>query len=148
MMSKNLGKHKQELQTRECLVQAIYQYIFHESNLNSLIDQFRKENTPKEISFNYFKERLENIFEQSDDIKESTRDLKNNEGEHLEIIDEAILWLGIVEIRANELAHPVVIDECIRLAKKFSNPNSYKFVNAKLDEWLKTNQAEWLKKNN
>ena len=145
-MSKNLGKYKQELQTRECLVQAIYQYIFHESNLSSLIDQFLKENTPKKISFNYFKQRLENIFEQADDLKDITRDLKNSQGESLEIIDEAILWLGIVEIRANELAHPVVIDECIRLAKKFSNPNSYKFVNAKLDEWLKTNQTDWLKK--
>tara|TARA_B100001250_G_scaffold163661_1_gene140761 strand:+ start:9232 stop:9657 length:426 start_codon:yes stop_codon:yes gene_type:complete len=140
-MSKNLGKYKQELQTRECLVQAIYQYIFHESNLNSLIDQFLKENTPKKISLNYFKQRLENIFEQSDDLKEITRGLKNNEGESLEIIDEAILWLGIVEMRANELPHLVVIDECIRLAKKFSNPNSYKFINAKLDDWLKTNQA-------
>ena len=126
-MSKNLGKYKQELQTRECLVQAIYQYIFHESNLSSLIDQFLKENTPKKISFNYFKQRLENIFEQSDNLKEITRDLQNNEGENLEIIDEAILWLGIVEIRANELAHPVVIDECIRLAKKFSNPNIINF---------------------
>ena len=145
-MSKNLGKYKQELQTRECLVQAIYQYLFHESNINSLIDQFLKENTPKKINFDYFKQRLENIFEQSDNLKEITRDLQNNEGENLEIIDEAILWLGIVEIRANELAHPVVIDECIRLAKKFSNPNSYKFVNAKLDDWLKTNQAEWLRK--
>ena len=145
-MSKNLGKYKQELQTRECLVQAIYQYIFHESNLHSLIDQFLKENTPKKISFNYFKQRLENIFEQADDLKEISRGLKNSQGESLEIIDEAILWLGIVEIRANELAHPVVIDECIRLAKKFSNPNSYKFVNAKLDEWLKTNQTDWLKK--
>ena len=136
-MSKNLGKYKQELQTRECLVQAIYQYIFHESNLHSLIDQFLKENTPKKISFNYFKERLENIFEQADDLREITEDLKNNKGESLEIIDEAILWLGIIEIRANELDHPIVIDECIRLAKKFSNPNSYKFVNAKLDELLK-----------
>ena len=141
-MSKNLGKYKQELQTRECLVQAIYQYIFHESNLSSLIEQFLKENTPKKISFNYFKQRLENIFEQADNLKEITRDLKNSKGESLEIIDEAILWLGIVEIRANELPHPVVIDECIRLAKKFSNPNSYKFVNAKLDDWLKTNQVK------
>ena len=98
-MSKNLGKYKQELQTRECLVQAIYQYIFHESNLSSLIEQFLKENTPKKISFNYFKQRLENIFEQADDLKEITRDLKNSKGESLEIIDEAILWLGIVEIR-------------------------------------------------
>ena len=141
-MSKNLGKYKQEIKTRECLVQAIYQYIFHESNLNFLIDQFLKENTPKKISFNYFKKRLESIFEQSDDLKAITRGLKNHKDENLEIIDEAILWLGIVEIRANELSHPVVIDECIRLAKKFSNPNSYKFVNAKLDDWLKTNQTK------
>ena len=137
-MSKNLSKYKQELKTRECLVQAIYQYIFQESNLNSLIDQFLKENTPKKISFNYFKKRLENIFEHSDDLKSITRIQKNKKSENLEKIDEAIIWLGIVEIRANELDHPIVIDECIRLAKKFSNPNSYKFVNAKLDEWLKT----------
>ena len=136
-MTKNLGKYKQELQTRECLVQAIYQYIFHESNLNSLIDQFLKENTPKKISFNYFKKRLENIFEHSDDLKSITRSTKKTNVENIEKIDEAIIWLGIVEIRANELDHPIVIDECIRLAKKFSNPNSYKFVNAKLDEWLK-----------
>ena len=136
-MSKNLSKYKQELKTRECLVQAIYQYIFQESNLNSLIDQFLKENTPKKISFNYFKKRLENIFEHSDDLKSITRIQKNKKSENLEKIDEAIIWLGIVEIRANELDHPIVIDECIRLAKKFSNPNSYKFVNAKLDEWLK-----------
>ena len=137
-MSKNLSKYKQELKTRECLVQAIYQYIFQESNLNSLIDQFLKENTPKKISFNYFKKRLENIFEHSDDLKSITRIQKNKKSENLEKIDEAIIWLGIVEIRANELDHPIVIDECIRLAKKFSNPNSYKFVNAKLDEWVKT----------
>ena len=136
-MSKHLGKYKQELKTRECLVQAIYQYIFQESNLNSLIDQFLKENTPKKISFNYFKKRLENIFEHSDDLKIITRSQKNKKSENLEKIDEAIIWLGIVEMRANELDHPIVIDECIRLAKKFSNPNSYKFVNAKLDEWLK-----------
>ena len=139
-MSKHLGKYKQELKTRECLVQAIYQYIFQESNLNSLIDQFLKENTPKKISFNYFKKRLENIFELSDDLKSITRSQKNKKSENLEKIDEAIIWLGIVEIRANELDHPIVIDECIRLAKKFSNPNSYKFVNAKLDEWLKSNK--------
>ena len=136
-MSKNLGKYKHELKTRECLVQAIYQFIFQESNLNSLIDQFLKENTPKKISFNYFKKRLENIFEHSDDLKRITRSTKKTSGENIEKIDEAIIWLGIVEIRANELDHPIVIDECIRLAKKFSNPNSYKFVNAKLDEWLK-----------
>ena len=135
-MSKNLSKYKQELKTRECLVQAIYQYIFQESNLNSLIDQFLKENTPKKISFNYFKKRLENIFEHSDDLKSITRIQKNKKSENLEKIDEAIIWLGIVEIRANELDHPIVIDECIRLAKKFSNPNSDRILNGLFIESL------------
>ena len=118
-MSKNLGKYKQELKTRECLVQAIYQFIFQESNLNSLIDQFLKENTPKKISFNYFKKRLENIFEHSDDLKSITRSTTKTNVENIEKIDEAIIWLGIVEIRANELDHPIVIDECIRLQRNF-----------------------------
>ena len=146
-MSKNLGQYKQELQTRECLVQAIYQYIFNATSLNLLIEQFLAENTSKKINVPYFKQRLKNIFEQ-DDLKEITRSLKNTEGQNLEMIDEAVLWLGMVEIRADELPHPVVMDECIRLAKKFSNPNSFKFINAKLDEWLKANQKEWLTKNN
>lgn len=145
-MSKNLGKYKQDLKTRECLVQAIYQYIFETTSLNLLTDQFLSEHTPKKINFNYFKQRLENIYEQSDDLKNITRDLKTNDDENLEMIDEAILWLGMVEIRAGELPQPIVLDECIRLSKKFSNPNSFKFINAKLDGWLKANKEEWLKK--
>ena len=146
-MAKNLGKHKLELKTRECLVQAIYQYIFQSTSLKLLTEQFLGEYTPKSLNFKYFKQRLANVFEQSDDLKNITRDLKTSEGENLEMIDEAILWLGMVEIRANELPQPIIMDECIRLAKKFSNPNSFKFINAKLDDWLKKNQADWLKKN-
>lgn len=138
-MSKNLGRYKQELQTRECLVQAIYQYIFNATSLNLLIEQFLAENTSKKINVLYFKQRLKNVFEQVDSLKEITRSLKNTEGENLEMIDEAVLWLGMVEIRAGELPNLVVMDECIRLSKKFSNPNSFKFINAKLDEWLKKN---------
>ena len=44
-----------------------------------------------------------NVFDQSNDLKKITNDLKNNKDESLEKIDEAILWLGIVEIQANEL---------------------------------------------
>ena len=34
---------------------------------------------------------------------------------------------------ANKDPKEVVIDECIRLAKKFSNEKAYKYVNAKAD---------------
>ena len=35
----------------------------------------------------------------------------------------------------------IVIDECIRLSKKFSSPDSYKFINVYLDKYLKLNKA-------
>ena len=40
---------------------------------------------------------------------------------------------------AGNLDRPVVIDESLRLSKKFSSPESYKFINASLDKYLKTN---------
>lgn len=138
-MSKNLGKYKKELKTRECLVQAIYQFIFQNTPVHFLIEQFLNENSSKNINYEYFKERLEHIYAQSNSLKKITRNAKNLEKENIEIIDEAIIWLGIVEIKADNLPQAVVMDECIRLAKKFSNPNSFKFINAKLDGWLKEN---------
>ncbi len=138
-MSKNLSKYKKELKTRECLVQAIYQFIFQSTPSHFLIEQFLNENSSKNINYEYFKERLEHIYAQSDSLKKITRNAKNLEKENIEIIDEAIIWLGIVEIKADNLPQAIVIDECIRLAKKFSNPNSFKFINAKLDGWLKEN---------
>ena len=138
-MSKNLSKYKKELKTRECLVQAIYQFIFQSTPSHFLIEQFLNENSSKNINYEYFKERLEHIYAQSDSLKKITRNAKNLKEESIEMIDEAIIWLGIVEIKADNLPQAIVIDECIRLAKKFSNPNSFKFINAKLDGWLKEN---------
>lgn len=138
-MSKNLSKYKKELKTRECLVQAIYQFIFQSTPSHFLIEQFLNENSSKNINYEYFKERLEHIYAQSDSLKKITRNAKNLKEESIEMIDEAIIWLGIVEIKADNLPQAVVMDECIRLAKKFSNPNSFKFINAKLDGWLKEN---------
>ena len=55
----------------------------------------------------------------------------------IELIDKAILCLGIIEMDMKIAPRNVVIDECIRLTKKFSNPDSYKFINASLDKIYK-----------
>ena len=57
--------------------------------------------------------------------------IKENE---IELIDKAILCLGIIEMDIKMAPRSVVIDECIRLTKKFSNPESYRFINASLDK--------------
>ena len=103
-MSKNLGKYKQELKTRECLVQAIYQYIsriklklFNRSVLKrkyskKLALTILKKTRKYFRTFRWFKVLLAS---------------KNKETENLEKIDEAIIWLGIVEIVPMNLIIPL-----------------------------------------
>ena len=55
----------------------------------------------------------------------------------IDLIDKAILYVAFEEIIFGELDHPVVIDEAIRLSKKFSNPDSFKFLNAIIDKYIK-----------
>ena len=56
----------------------------------------------------------------------------------VELIDKSILYFAINEMLFGELDKPIIIDESLRLSKKFSSPESYKFINASLDKFLKT----------
>ena len=58
----------------------------------------------------------------------------------IEIIDKSVLYFAINEMINGDLDKPVVIDESLRLSKKFSSPESYKFINASLDKYLKAVQ--------
>ena len=51
---------------------------------------------------------------------------------------QQITYLVLNEMVYGDLDKPVVIDESLRLSKKFSNPDSYKFINANLDKYLKS----------
>jgi N utilization substance protein B len=57
---------------------------------------------------------------------------------NIELIDKSILYFAINEMLFGELDKPVAIDESLRLSKKFSSPDSYKFINACLDKFLKS----------
>jgi len=131
---KNLAKHKLAVKTREVLVQAIYQHLFEKTSAKEIIDQFKKEHRSKKVDFKRFKLCLDTLIKKKEKIEEiisKKMKIKNNE---IELVDKAILCLGIIEMEREMAPRSVVIDECIRLTKKFSNPESYKFINASLDK--------------
>ena len=130
-MSKNLSKHKIVVKTRECIIQAIYQIFMEDTIVSDLIDQFRAEVNEKKIDYELMKKRLDNFEENKIDFTALIE--KENSNEQLQIIDKSILAYALVEKNINEIPKEVVIDECIRLAKKFSNEKAYKYVNAKAD---------------
>lgn len=135
---KNLANFKIQIRTREYLVQAIYQYFFNNQDISDIVDQFKDEHKNKKVDFDKFSSSLESIKNNKSEFKEIL-DSMNVKDSNMDLIDKSILYFALNEMIYGELDKPVVIDESLRLSKKFSSPESYKFINANLDKYLKLN---------
>ena len=134
---KNLAKHKKNIQTREISVQAIYQLLFDNTiSTKKIIKQFQKENSPKRVNFQMFTSYVQEIKNKESYLNAIFEKIEIND---INLIDKAIIFLGIIELEQEKFPKEVTFDECIRLARKFSNPESYKFINACLDKFSKLN---------
>ena len=133
---KNLANYKIEVRTREYLVQAIFQMFFNDQDCTDIIDQFKDEHKNKKVDFYSFTLSLKSIEKNKDAIMDVLDDLGVKES-NMDLMDKAILYFALNEMIYGTLDKPVVIDEALRLSKKFSNPDSYKFINANLDKFLK-----------
>ena len=133
---KNLASHKVAIRSREYLVQAVYQLFFNEQDVEDIIDQFKDEHKNKKVDFELFSSSLKSIQKNRSELKNILDGLGVNDPD-MDLIDKAIFYFALNEMVYGVLDHPIVIDESIRLARKFSSPDSYKFINANLDKFLK-----------
>ena len=134
---KNLANYKIPVRSREYLIQAIFQMLFDNQIANNIIAQFKEEHKTKKVDFDLFSRSLLSIEKNIKKIESAINSLKIKNSS-LELIDKSILYFAINEMLFGELDKPVVIDESLRLSKKFSSPDSYKFINVSLDKFLKT----------
>ena len=121
---------------REILVQAVYQFLFNNQDTSEIYAQFVKEHQNKKINLETLNSKLRSIELNSEKINQAI-DKTDFDISKIDLIDKAILYVAFEEIIFGELDHPVVIDEAIRLSKKFSNPDSFKFLNAIIDKYIK-----------
>ena len=133
---KNLANFKISVKTREYLIQAIFQFLFNSQATSEIINQFKQEHKSKKVDFNMFCNSLKSIEKNKFKIEEVIKglDIKNSS---IELIDKSILFFAINEILYGKLDKLIAIDESLRLSKKFSSPESYKFINASLDNFIK-----------
>ena len=135
---KNLANFKVEVRTREYLIQAIFQMLFDNQKASKIIKQFKEVHKTKKVDFKMFNSSMKSIEKNIKKIEDAINSL-SIQTSNIELIDKSILYFAINEMLYGELDKPVIIDESLRLSKKFSNPESYKFINATLDKFLKNN---------
>ena len=136
---KNLANFKVAVKTREYLIQAIFQMLFSDQKASQIINQFKNEHKNKKVDFALFTNSLNSIQNNRRRIESILISL-NIKDSNIEIIDKSIMYFAINEMIRGDLDRPIVIDESLRLSKKFSSPESYKFINASLDKYLKTHK--------
>ena len=134
---KNLANFKIAIRTREYLIQAIFQMLFDDQKATKIVKQFKEEHKTRKVDFEMFSASIKSVEKNKEKIEDSMESLsiKNTS---VELIDKSILYFAINEMLFGELDKPIIIDESLRLSKKFSSPESYKFINASLDKFLKT----------
>ena len=138
---KNLVNFKVALKTREYLVQAIYQMFFNNQNPIEIIEQFKKEHELQKVDFENFSESLISINKYKEEFKKILIYLEIQDKD-VNLLDKSIIYFAINELKFGNLDPLVVIDESLRLSKKFSNPDSYKFINACLDKYIKNPKSD------
>jgi N utilization substance protein B len=124
-------------QIQERIMISLYQYLFYVS-----IDE--KPNIQQIIN-NVFNENMANIDEFArktiiaaiqfgpEAVEEISKHLKEFNFERLNIVEQAVLLMGFTELKHMNMPKQVVINVCVKLAQKFSDFNSFKYINGVLE---------------
>lgn len=123
-----------KIQARDCIFKLIYEYSFlNRHNPISLDNYFDTENIDDENKL-YIQKSYNGIIDHYQEILDIIKlHLEKYSIEKISKIDLSILIVAVYEICINNNEnYKLEINEAIELAKKYSNDNSFKFVNGVL----------------
>jgi len=120
--------------TREILLQALYQKEISDISNTNLINQFKK--SYREFDISEVAEKLKGIYKNNDTLNKSITDNSSIEIKSIGEIEISILRQSIFEIENSDIDYPIVINEAVKLAKKFGQEDSYRFINGVLDSYI------------
>ncbi len=138
---KNLSQHKEKVNARELLVQALYEYSFGYNEAKSIEESFRKDFTKTKVDYIFFRNTFNHITENIKQLKETILESAELEVfgiKSIETMEENILLIIMAENALDQTPREILIDEGVRLSKKFCSENSYKFINATLEKILES----------
>ncbi len=134
-----MGRRKKGYRSvfRELLLSILYQWEFRKDyeSIDEIMDSFMKNRRNRFVKA--LKERAREFVEVNDELEAIIRNNSHYPYEKMEIMDKLILKIAIFEMLYKGLPPEISISEAVKLSRKFSSPNSYKFVHGVLAEVYK-----------
>lgn len=140
-----MSKLKTRHQAREKLVQVLYAAVTTAEPSANVMKNFLEDNDfVQDNNVDYLQDLFFHINTNKETLDKYLTDLINKmpsikykDAAEISIVEHVILYIAIDEIIYQNLPSGIAINEAIELAKKFGNTNSYKFINAVLDNFVK-----------
>ena len=118
--------------SRDKVLQSLYEIEVGGTSLKEVLkDQFTKKNYP------HYKTLLEGVIESQEKIDELLENNMDRALSDLDPIERNVLRLAVYELLNNDIDKPIVINESVRLTKKYGSAEGYKYVNALIDKIAK-----------
>ena len=120
---------------RRYTVQALYEWQVSGNVPGQIEQQFLIEHQGRKFDRPYFKELLNGIAEQVEELDALISPLSDRPFKEVGIVEKAILRLGCFELKNRiDIPFRVVINEAIELTKTFGAEEAYRFVNGTMDK--------------
>ena len=126
-------KYKPQLIARESAIKILYQMKMQDETLETIMNGFVEKRE-------YDESLLERILSEYVENKNSIISVLDKKAgvslENLPLLDECIIHLSVCEFLFINKSKNIVINEYINIAKKYSSPKMYTFLNKVLDNTL------------
>tara|TARA_B100001123_G_scaffold404846_1_gene494658 strand:- start:3856 stop:4254 length:399 start_codon:yes stop_codon:yes gene_type:complete len=119
--------------SRDKVLQTLYELELGGEELTEVLKNHSSEKSNK-----FYKEILKGVSENLELFDEIIKKYINRPIQQLDVIEKNILRIAVYEFKKNELDSSIIINEAIRMAKKYGSVEGYKLVNAVLDKIIKT----------
>lgn len=130
-----MAKTRSELREK-CMVILYQNEIINKGEIKTPIENIIKDNL--EVENEFVNEIVMGVLEKYDELNEIANKYMNDWTiDRIDKTGASILRIGIYELKYTDTPEIVVINEAIELAKKYSDDNVRKIINAVLDKMIK-----------
>ncbi len=116
-------------------MQALYQWYMTDDEITKISDEFHADYDFTVVDDAFFCAILQNIPPNLKELEAAFSPYLDRNIDDLDPIERSLLRLGSYELlKRLDIPANVTISEAVRLAKKFGSTDSYKYINAVLDQ--------------
>ena len=127
---------------RGLLIKALYQWQLTDHSRDELLAQYSELAEFGRIDQAFFEDMLTRVLAEAEALDEVIEAFADRGISQLDAVARAGLLLALTELKfRDDIPVKVVIDEAIKLAKRFGATDSYRFINAVLDKAAKRLRA-------